>query len=277
MKLYCFAAIIRTASAVHSTAPPMAPSRSKTRLIQPDAGPGWPLAAARCVWCSKSIGRSRPSSRAAATTAPGLVLCQLDRPSDGRVRSSPAGISKLDSTPADVICADGRYSLNGVLDVYSRRARVLVRPTSRATAIVAALRRALLDRSVSEIVRTDEGKDYVSRHVRRVLADLGIEHDILPPYSPESKPFIEHFFGTLARGCLAYLPGFAGHNVTQRQAIRARRSFAARRGESAADAYRVKLAAADLQERIDAWIETVYEREPHGGLDGRAPFEAAAG
>ena len=184
---------------------------------------------------------------------------------------------ELDSSPADVICTDGRHALIGGVDVYSRRARVLVRPTSRAIEIAALLRCMLLDWGVPEIVRTDEGKDYISRHVSRIFADLDIEPDVLPPYSPEMKPFIERFFGTLARGLLAYLPGFAGHNVAQRQAIRARQSFAARRGESEADAFQVELTAAELQERIDAWVETVYEREPHSGLNGRTPFEVAAG
>ena len=110
-----------------------------------------------------------------------------------------------------------------------------------------------------------------------MFTDLDIEPDVLPPYSPEKKPFIERFFGTLTRGLLAYLPGFAGHDVAQRQAIRARRSFAERRGESEADAFQVELPAAELQARIDAWIETIYEREPHDGLDGRTPFEVAAG
>ena len=185
---------------------------------------------------------------------------------------------ELDSTPADVLCTDGRHTLIGAVDVYSRRARVHVAPVSRASEIAGGLlRRAILDWGVPQTVRTDEGKDYVSNHVRRVLGDLHIEHDILPPYSPEKKPFIERFFGTLTRGCLAFLPGFAGHNVSDRQRIRARRSFAGRRGEDAAETYRVALTAAELQAHIDAWIEHVYEREPHSGLDGRMPFEAAAG
>lgn len=91
---------------------------------------------------------------------------------------------ELDSTPADAICTDGRYSLIGVLDVYSRRARVLVRPTSRSTAIAAALRRALLDWGVPEVVRTDEGKDYVSRHIRRCLPISGSSTTSFLPTAP---------------------------------------------------------------------------------------------
>ena len=185
---------------------------------------------------------------------------------------------ELDSTPADVLCTDGRHALIGAVDVFSRRPKVHVAPVSRASEIAGGLlRRAILDWGAPQVVRTDEGKDYVSKHVRRALGDMQIEHEILPPYSPEKKPFVERFFGTLTRGLLAYLPGFAGHNVADRQRIRDRRSFAERRGEDTAETYRVDLTAADLQSRIDAWIETVYEHTPHDGLGGRTPFEAAAG
>lgn len=184
---------------------------------------------------------------------------------------------ELDSTPADVICTDGRHTIVGAIDVFSRRARVLVVPTSKAAAIAALLRRAILAWGVPETVRTDEGADYVSRHLKRALADLGIVHDVLPPFSPERKPFIERFFGTLARSLLQQLPGFAGHNVAEAQAIRSRKAFAARRGEGDAEAFKVALTAAELQSACDAWLEAVYEREPHRGLKGRSPFEAAAG
>ena len=95
---------------------------------------------------------------------------------------------ELDSTPADVICADGkRYAIVAAIDVLSRQARVLVVPTSRAKAIAALLRRCILEWGVLEAVRTDEGKDYTSRHVLGVLADLEIEHRPCSPYTPEAK------------------------------------------------------------------------------------------
>ena len=133
---------------------------------------------------------------------------------------------ELDSTPADVICADGkRYAIVAAIDIWSRQARVLVVPTSRATAIAALLRRCILEWGVPEAVRTDEGKDYTSRHVLGVLADLEIEHRPCPPYTPEAKPFVERFLGTLTRDLFATLPGFSGHDVTQAQALRSRKSF----------------------------------------------------
>lgn len=184
---------------------------------------------------------------------------------------------ELDSTPADVICADGkRHAVVAAIDVWSRRVRVLVVPTSRATAIAALLRRCILEWGVPETVRTDEGRDYTSRHVVGALADLEIAHDLCPPYTPDAKPFVERAIGTLSRDLFAFLPGFSGHDVAGAQALRARKSFAARRGESAAKSFSVALTAAELQERCDAWCESVYGRRPHDGLAGASPFARAA-
>ena len=55
-------------------------------------------------------------------------------------------IWELDSTTADVICADGkRHAIVAGLDIWSRRGRVLVVPASRATAIAGLLRRCILE------------------------------------------------------------------------------------------------------------------------------------
>ena len=184
---------------------------------------------------------------------------------------------ELDSTPADVICADGkRYAIVAAIDIWSRQARVLVVPTSRATAISALLRRCILEWGVPEAVRTDEGKDYTSRHVLGVLADLEIEHRPCPSYTPEAKPFVERFLGTLTRDLFATLPGFTGHDVAQAQALRSRKSFSARRGEDDAAVYGAELTAEELQERCDTWCDAVYGRRPHGGLGGASPFARRA-
>ena len=218
-----------------------------------------------------------------------LALDAVADPDGHRSRNMPAfgseveGIAglnalwELDSTPADVICADGgRYAVVAAIDVWSRRAKGLVAPTSRATAIAALIRRCLLDWGVPEWVRTDEGSDYTSRHVRRVFLDLGIGHQVLPPYSPDKKPFIERFIGTLSRDLFSQLPGFAGHSVADREKIRGRKSFAARRGEDIRAAFGCGLTPEQLQARIDSWCETLYGREPHAGLAGLSPFEQAA-
>ncbi len=222
------------------------------------------------------------------------TISVVEHPDRHRSRRMPAGGDKaagveglnalweLDSTPADVMCAvpgsrtPRRYAVVAGIDVWSRRARVLVVPTSRATAIAALMRRCLVAWGVPEAARTDEGKDYTSVHLRRVLADLEIRHDACPPYTPEGKPFVERFIGTLSRDLFAHLPGFTGHDVAQAQALRSRKSFARRRGEQDAETFAVSLTAEELQSRCDAWCESVYGRRPHEGLGGETPFSRAA-
>ena len=186
-------------------------------------------------------------------------------------------IWELDSTPADLLCSDGkRYAVVGGIDIWSRRGKLLLAPTSCGEAISSLLRRCLLSWGVPGCVRTDEGADYTSRYIVRVLHDLGVEHDILPPYSPDRKPFVERFLGTVNRDLFSQLPGFTGHNVTDRAKLRSRLSFADRRGKKAETLYEVSLNPEELQERLDMWCDDLYGREPHSGLDGRSPFLQAA-
>ena len=109
-----------------------------------------------------------------------------------------------------------------------------------------------------------------------MFLDLGVEHEVLPPYSPDRKPFIERFIETLSHDLFCQLPGFSGHNVAQAEMLRARKSFAARRGEDPVAAFRCELSAEELQEKIDAWCGALYGREPHAGLGGTSPQLRAA-
>ena len=96
-------------------------------------------------------------------------------------------IWEFDSTPGDVMLTDGRYSLIGVIDVYSRRAKLHVTPTSKSAAIAALTRRAILDWGVPETAKTDNGSDYVSAHMVRVFESLGNRTDPVPAFSPGRK------------------------------------------------------------------------------------------
>ena len=68
------------------------------------------------------------------------------------------GLWELDSTRVDVMCADGRrHAIVAAIDVWSRRAKVLVTPQSRGTAIAALIRNCMLAWGVPDCIRTDEG------------------------------------------------------------------------------------------------------------------------
>ncbi len=201
------------------------------------------------------------------------------RPALGRADEAVTALNQLwevDSTIADIRCADGkRYALIVVVDVYSRRAAVLVTPRSRAQAIAALIRRCLLEWGVPAVVKTDQGKDYVSRYLSGAFEDLDVTHATCLPYRPELKPFVERFIGTLSRALFPMLPGFTGHSVADAQALRERVSFAARRGEPPLQ-FGVALTPAALQHRVDTWCGAMYERRAHAGLDGETPFLRAA-
>lgn len=184
---------------------------------------------------------------------------------------------EFDSTPADVLLTDGRHCVIGVTDVYTRRLKLLVSKTSRATAVAALVRRAIIAWGVPEEVKTDNGSDYVSKHLVGVFEALQIEQILCPPFTPEAKPHIERSFKTFSHGIVELLPGYIGHSVADRKAIEARRSFADRlmqRGE-AVDPVALPMTAEELQVLCDRWCEAIYHQNPHRGLDNKTPAEVA--
>jgi putative transposase len=180
---------------------------------------------------------------------------------------------EFDSTPADVMLADGRHSLIGVIDVYSRRLKLLVSPTSKATAVAALIRRTILDWGVPEVAKTDNGADYVSDHIQRVFDALEILQVLCPPFTPEEKPHIERAFKTVLHGIFKLLPGFIGHNVAERQAIRSRRSFANRMMDKDSDPVQIRMTSTELQALLDRWTEAVYHHDAHSSLNGSTPTQ----
>ena len=182
---------------------------------------------------------------------------------------------EMDSTPADVITADGkRCALIGTIDVYSRRAVLLAAPTSKSIAIAACMRKAIVAWGIPAIIRKDNGKDYTSGHIEAIVADLAIQTPTLPKYTPEKKPFIERFFGTFSKSFEELLPGFCGHSVNERQAIRERRTWASKI-MTPGETVEVSLTLAEFQKKCDQWVSDVYERAEHSGLKGKTPYSVA--
>ena len=183
---------------------------------------------------------------------------------------------EMDSTPADVMTLDKiRCAIIGGIDVFTRRAKVTVAPASHSLAIAACMRRGILAWGVPARIRMDNGKDYKSKHVQAITTALQIETPPLPAYTPEKKPFIERFFGTMTRQLEENLPGYVGHSVMERQAIRERRTWGEKimkrpEGGTAAKPVEIPLTMAELQEAVDKWLK-VYESRVHGGLKGMSP------
>ena len=191
---------------------------------------------------------------------------------------------EMDATPADwlLIDEDGkkrRYTVSVIVNVWSRQAIVVVAKTPKTQTHCTALRLALLAWGVPAQIVTDNGQDYISEHFLRVLKSLDIEHIRTDPFSPEEKPHVERFIGTLNHSILELLPNFAGHNVADRKAIEARRSFAerlAKKGELVdfAEVCDGSYSGEMLAEKINTWLTGVYDQREHRSLK-MSPFMKA--
>ena len=178
---------------------------------------------------------------------------------------------EMDSTPADIMLDDGRYTIIGLIDVWSRRLKLLVSKTSKSSMVAALIRHCIINWGVPETIKTDNGADYASHHIVRTLEGLNIPQKFCTPFHPWEKGHIERAFGTFSRGILELVSGFIGHNVAERKAIEERKSFADRlmkKGKTV----QIHLTASQLQYFCDQWTDNIYFHETHSGTN-KSPFE----
>ena len=190
--------------------------------------------------------------------------------------SRSAGITRLnqlwevDGTLFDVMCltpagAPVRYSLTAMVDVFSRRAKVLVSRQPSAVAVGLLIRACILDWGLPEAIKADNGKDYTAAYIGRIATDLDIRLDYCTPFNPQEKPHVERFYKTLNHGLAEILPGYVGHNVAERKGIESRRAMASRHG-SAISTIEASLSGGELQHVINGWVEDFYHQRPHSAL-----------
>lgn len=186
---------------------------------------------------------------------------------------------EMDSTKADLLLSDGmRHVIIGVIDVFTRRMKLLVSRSSSAAGVASLLRRALLDETwgTPEQIGTDNGSDYVSLMIKRALFALDIDQDVAAPFTPEHKPFIERGLGTFSHSLVELCAGYIGHSVADRKDIEARRSFADRlmkKGEQ----LEMRMSPEELQQFCNEWTDNIYQHDEHGGLNGKSPWEMFLG
>jgi len=214
------------------------------------------------------------------------------RPAGGRMDEGVTyknRLWELDATVADVVCSDGkRYILSAAIDVYTRRAVVVLEEKADFTTLGRLFKKAIKKLGVPEEVKTDNGRDYTSNNFDLMCARLRINHVLVPPYSGYYKPFIERFFRTLSHELFEELPGYVGHNVAEREDLVSRKSFKERleaierwrerykNGDEFARRFALKkenrglevevpLSREELQSWIDRWCER-YENRYHSGI-----------
>lgn len=163
-----------------------------------------------------------------------------------------------------------RHALVAAIDVFTRRACVLVSRTSSANAVKALVRQAMMAWGKPQRIKTDNGKDYTATDFDFALNALKIDHPLCTPFSPDQKPFIERFLGTLLHDLFPMLQGFVGHDVATRKAIESAKSFAQRFGDKGLELH---MTPDQLQDVIDGWL-TEYHARQHSEL-GCSPNEMA--
>lgn len=111
--------------------------------------------------------------------------------------SQPNDVWEFDSTPVDAMLIDGRHSIIAVIDVFTRRVRLLVAKSSSSEGICLLLRKTFLAWGTinpNGVMRTDNGSDYVSKRVMSICSLLDINVSRSNAYSGWEKPHIERFF-----------------------------------------------------------------------------------
>jgi|JI6StandDraft_1071083.scaffolds.fasta_scaffold20434_3 putative transposase len=112
--------------------------------------------------------------------------------------------------------------------------------------------------------KLDNAKANLADDVRHALAEfIGCFVDAGPAHSPDDRPYIERFFGSIATGLSSRLPGYTGTGAKD-----LRRALADPKGN-----LRLYVSLDELEELLEAAIAT-YNASPHDGLNGRTPLEA---
>ena len=113
-------------------------------------------------------------------------------------------------------------------------------------------------------IKLDNAKANLSGDVRHALADfIGCFIDAGPVHSPDDRPYIERFFGSIAANLSSRLPGYTGCSARD-----IRRALADPKGD-----LRLYVSLAEIEELLEAAL-AAYNATPHEGLNGRTPLEA---
>lgn len=112
--------------------------------------------------------------------------------------------------------------------------------------------------------KLDNAKANLSEDVRHALGQfVGCYIDAGPAHTPDDRPYIERFFGSIAANLSSRLPGYTGSHARD-----VRRALSDPKGN-----LRLYVSLAEIEELLEAAIAG-YNASPHDGLNGRTPLEA---
>ena len=115
-----------------------------------------------------------------------------------------------------------------------------------------------------EWIRLDNAKANLASETMTALCEfVGCLADAGPKHSPDERPYIERFFGTIASRLSSRLPGYTGSHVRD-----LRRALSDPKGD-----LRLYVSLAELSELIE-YAVSGYNGTPHRGLNNATPLEA---
>lgn len=115
-----------------------------------------------------------------------------------------------------------------------------------------------------EWMKLDNAKANLANETMIALCEfVGCATDAGPMYSPDERPYIERFFGTIASRLSSRLPGYTGSHPRD-----LRRALADPKGN-----LRLYVSLDELEELVEYAIAG-YNGTPHGGLNNATPLEA---
>jgi putative transposase len=113
-------------------------------------------------------------------------------------------------------------------------------------------------------IKMDNAKANLADDVRHAMTEfLGGFVDVGPAYTPDDRPYIERFFGSVAANLSARLPGYTGASPKD-----LRRALADPKGN-----LRLFVSLTELEDLLEAAL-AAYNGTGHYGLNGRTPLEA---
>lgn len=146
-------------------------------------------------------------------------------------------IIEIDASPLDAICNttdiatrlgidaelvsswQKRYCIISLIDTYSGVVSFYLGESENSQTIARAIAKYIKLYGKPKCIHSDNGKAFLSKHIKGMLERLDIEYKAMPAYSGWCKPYVENKFKALQNSLTANLSGYIGANVGQRQAI----------------------------------------------------------
>ncbi|ELH7159046.1 DDE-type integrase/transposase/recombinase, partial [Campylobacter jejuni] len=132
---------------------------------------------------------------------------------------------QIDSSPADFIVRDDetlepfRPHILSVVDVFSGMGVATLVGKSNSLSLTRLLWKAIDKFGKPDMIKGDNGKDYLSKDFQSLLDSLNISYDAAIVYAGEQKALVERRFGTLQRARLSQMHGHIGNSLAKREMI----------------------------------------------------------